>query len=151
MKLIRDQKGQSLPEVLIALAILGIVAVTFLTALSTASTSIIVADEHSTAESLSRSELEYIKNANYIPYSISGHEEYGFITKCPAGVCANGYGGYTIEVTTVPIDPQTHEPYAYHSEGDYYAADMGLQEITVVIKHHGDLVLTTTNYKALRR
>ena len=44
-----NSKGQTLIEVLIALAILGIVVVAFMTALTTASRAIIVADEHTTA------------------------------------------------------------------------------------------------------
>jgi len=58
---IGEQKGQILIEVLVALAILGIVAVAFLTALTTTSLALIVADRKTTAESLTRSEFEYIE------------------------------------------------------------------------------------------
>jgi type II secretory pathway pseudopilin PulG len=60
-----DQKGQILIEVLVALAILGIVAVAFLTALTTTSVALIIADQKTTANSLTRSELEYIQNSEY--------------------------------------------------------------------------------------
>ena len=51
---IGSSRGFTLVEVLIALAILGIVAVAFLSALATASTALILADERTTAESLTR-------------------------------------------------------------------------------------------------
>ena len=61
----KNEKGFTLIEVLVALAILGLIAVTFLMALSTASKAIIIADERTTAESLARSQMEYIKEQDY--------------------------------------------------------------------------------------
>ena len=65
MKLVSGQKGTTLIEVLIAIAILGMIAVPFLTALSTSSRGIIIADERTTAESLVRSEIEYVRSQEY--------------------------------------------------------------------------------------
>ncbi|MEA3442624.1 MAG: prepilin-type N-terminal cleavage/methylation domain-containing protein [Chloroflexota bacterium] len=152
----KRQKGQSLIEVLIALAILGIVAVAFLTALSTASKSIIVSDEMTTAESLARSELEYVKSQDYIDYSKDFSERepdvYGRIAIPPELV-----GYYTLEATAEPInpsdqtDPETnpvtpsHQPYP--AAAGVYQKDAGLQQITVKVYHQGKLVLTTSDYK----
>jgi len=65
MKLVSGQKGTTLIEVLIAIAILGMIAVPFLTALSTSSRALIIADERTTAESLVRSQMEYVKSQEY--------------------------------------------------------------------------------------
>ena len=65
MKLVSGQKGTTLIEVLIAIAILGMIAAPFLTALSTSSRALIVADERTTAESLVRSQIEYVRSQEY--------------------------------------------------------------------------------------
>lgn len=65
IKRLRKQRGFTLIEVIIAMALLGIIAIAFLGALATASSSIIIADERTTAESLARSQMEYAKNQDY--------------------------------------------------------------------------------------
>jgi len=65
MKLVSGQKGTTLIEVLIAIAILGMIAVPFLTALSTSSRALIIADERTTTESLIRSQIEYVRSQEY--------------------------------------------------------------------------------------
>ena len=62
---IKNERGIGLIEVLIALAILGIVAAAFLSGLATASKAIYIADVRTTAESLARSQMEYVKNQPY--------------------------------------------------------------------------------------
>jgi len=87
-KLNRNQKGLTLIEVLIAIAILGMIAVPFLTALSTSSRALIIADERTTAESLVRTEMEYVKNSTY--NSTFSYQD-------------SHYAGYSVNVTGVPI------------------------------------------------
>jgi len=65
MKLVSGQKGTTLIEVLIAIAILGVISVPFLTALSTSSRALIIADERTTTESLIRSQIEYVRSQEY--------------------------------------------------------------------------------------
>jgi len=146
MKLISGQKGQTLIEVLIAIALLGMIAVPFLTALSTSSRGIIIADEKTTAESLVRSEMEYVKNS---PYNSTG-----FSYEIPA--TANNtppwdpsrtalddrYAGYSVNVTGVPIDPDTGEALS--------SGDKNIQNITVEVYHGNESVLTTSTYKVER-
>ena len=55
------ESGVTLIETLVALAILAVVAVAFVSGLATASKATIIANEQSTAESLARSQLESIK------------------------------------------------------------------------------------------
>ena len=61
----KGERGVGLIEVLIALAILGLVAAAFLSGLATATKAVFIADERTTAESLARSQMEYVKNQGY--------------------------------------------------------------------------------------
>lgn len=73
-------RGFSLIEVSIAIALIGIVVVGILSALSYASMVLIIADRRATAESLAKSQIEYIKNQPYIDYSDPEHNDYNRIT-----------------------------------------------------------------------
>jgi len=117
----RSEKGQLLIEVLVAMAILGIVAVAFLTALTTSAMAIILADENTMAESLTRTELENITNR---PYPIPP-------------VSVKSVLGYEVNTTAVYIDKY----------GSPSGTDLGMQQITVEIRHQDKLVLTTSAYK----
>lgn len=57
--------GTSLVETAVALALLGIIAVTFLSGVATTSTSRLVADEHASARILAESQMETIKKETY--------------------------------------------------------------------------------------
>jgi len=119
MKLIRGQKGQTLIEVLIAIALLGMIAVPFLTALSTSSRALIIADERTTAESLVRSEIEYVKSQEY-----------------------NATGNYTdIADADIPVGFDV-------SLSNVTNLEDGLQKITVTVWRDGEVVLVTSTYKA---
>ena len=137
MMLMQGQKGQSLIEVLVALAILGVVAVAFLTALTTGSTAIIIADERTTAESLARSELEYIKNSDYD--ADNNPPQY---TEDPS---LSYPADYSISIEAIRLDPY----------GDGTDNDDGIQKITVKVYHNAtpnpeDLILITSTYKVNR-
>jgi prepilin-type N-terminal cleavage/methylation domain-containing protein len=125
-------RGFTLIEVTIAIALLGIVAVTILTALSNASMALIIADRRATAESLARSQMEYVKNQGYqglyIDYSESGHGEYAEI---------GGYtGNYDVDTAVEPIDPDTYAPYTYYEAQGRFEADDGIQKITVTVTYY---------------
>ena len=62
----KSERGFTLIEVLIALGVLGIIAATFLTALAVSGNSVILTDEKATAESIARSQMEYIREQQYI-------------------------------------------------------------------------------------
>ena len=119
--MIKNEKGLSLLEVIIAIALIGIIAVSVCYALTIASRALFIADERATAESLARSQMEYIKDSDYIDYSVSVHEYYGELT----------LDGYSINIA---VDPLTE----------------GLQKITVYIYHpedNADPLLTLEGYK----
>ena len=145
--LVRKEKGFSLIEVLVALAILGLIGAAFLMALATASKAIIIADERTTAESLARSQIEFVKSQDYIDYHLHDPSEvYLEITPLPTN--------YSIVFIAEPIDPTTGLPYTGPDgdpDGDgVYGQDDGIQRITVTVSHQGNTVLTLEGYKVDR-
>lgn len=128
------EAGVSLIETVIALALLGLISAAFLSGLATGSKGTVIADEQATAESLVRSEIEYIKNQAYIDYADPGHGSYTLITTP---------GDYSVEVTVIPLDPDTGLPLGPNE-------DQSLQKITVTAKRNGNSVLTIADYKVDR-
>jgi len=115
----KDEKGFSLMEVALAIALLGIVAVAYLGALATGSRAIIIADERATAESLARTQMEYVRQQSYDANLDHVTPQYATIPEedIPAG--------YEIDVGAVRLDPCD----------DGTTNDDGIQSITVTIKH----------------
>jgi len=81
--------GTSLVEVLVALALLGIIGAGFLGATATTSTSRMIADEHVSAKILAESTMDYLKKA---PFSAS------YNVTVP-----DGYAGYSVNLTVDDI------------------------------------------------
>jgi len=124
-----SSRGLTLIEVLIALALVGIIAIAFLSALSTASMALILADERATAESLARSQLEYVKNQQYD--DINNPPQYIPLPEIP--------DGYDIVITAERLDPNN----------DGIANDDGIQKITITVKRDDPVkeVITLEGYK----
>lgn len=121
----KDQKGFSLISVMIAVALLGIIAASFLGALGTASRVLFTVDERETAKNLAESQMECVKEQAYA------------LTYSPAAI-PDEYAGYSVEVSA-----------------DEDEVKVGLQVITVKIYHHDDAhanppVLTLEDYKVDR-
>jgi len=136
-----SSRGFSLIEVVIAIALIGIIAVAIMGSLSYASTVLIITDRQATAESLARSQLEFVKNQYYIDYSDPDRDpaDYAVIPEYPEG--------YTIEIVAEPIDPDTYEPYPYIEEDGAFYKDDGIQKITVTVSHDGKAIITLEGYK----
>jgi len=130
-------RGFTLIEVVIAIALMGTIAIAILGALSSASLALITADKRATAESLARSQLEFVKNQPYIDYSESGHDDYDVIDGNP----------YTVEVVVQPIDPDTYQPYPYLEGDGRFQQDDGIQQITVTVSRDGKAIITLEGYK----
>lgn len=123
----------TLVEVLIALAILGVTAVTFLSGLTGNLKGTMITQEQTIAESLARSQLESIRNADY---NTDDPPTYEIITIPPEEVTA----GYAIIIAVELLDP----------EGDGLYDDDGLQKVTVTVKRGAKSLLTVEDYKAFK-
>ena len=129
-----NEKGLTLIETLVALAILGAVAVVFITSLTTSIQTAAVSQERVVAESLAKSTMEFIKNSEY-DYT---NDPPDYMVDPNLAIPA----GYSIPdpVTAERLDP----------DEDGLDDDDGIQKITVTIIHNGDTVLTLENYKVDR-
>ena len=116
----------TLIETVVALAILGAISVTFLSGLATTSKATFTADEQTTAESLARSQMECVKNTDYV-YDAAQYSP----APIPSG---KDYINYSVVITAEPL----HNP------------DDGIQKITVTIKHSDKLLITLKDYKVDR-
>ena len=135
-KLRRDETGVALFETLSALVLLGLIAVAFISGLATAARATLIADEQATAESLARSEMEYVKSQGYATALWS----YELPTTPPtwdeSHALPAGHNGYTVNVTAELLDG--HE------------LDDDIRKITVTVEHGDKLVLTLEDYKVKR-
>jgi len=122
-------RGFTLIEVLLAIALLGVIAIAFMSALSTASTVLIIADERTTAESLARRQMEYVKNQGYRPESVVTDPIYQKIGGIPEGYSigsVNRDGDIVADIVGIPWDSENSKP---------VDTDIGLQKIALVITH----------------
>ena len=134
-KLKGSETGVTLIETLVALALIGIISVAFLSGLATAAKATFIADERATAESLARSQIEYVLSQGYITNPGPGaYEE----------IETPDNSNYDVEIYATPIDPVTGEPIIPPSE------DEGIQKITVTVTRGGKTVLTVDAYKVDR-
>lgn len=118
---IRNERGIGLAESLVAIAIIGITAVAFMTALSTGALAVRESDQEAVAQQLGRTQLEYLKS---LPYDATG-ATYPTVDTPP---------GYTISLET---------------DASIYT-DTDIQELTVTIYRDSESILTVAAYKVKR-
>ena len=134
MKVRNSQKGFLLIEILVGLALMGIIAAGFTNGLSTTFKGVTVSQERVSAESLAKSQIEYIKIQDYIPVA-----KYDPVTNCyelidiPADLVA---AGYTVEINSPVV------------VSGFEAGNFELQSVTAVIKRNGEKVFTISTYRA---
>ncbi len=142
--LVRNEKGFTFVEVLIAILVMSVFALTFMMGLAASSHAVIVADKRITAESIARSQLERIKNVAYIPPT-NGEAAYPQITTSSGlTIWSLNYAGEEVggtEVIAIAWN-QANDSVAAPSEGD-----TGLQKVTVIIKSGDDSVFVLEGYK----
>ena len=117
-----SEKGASLVESLIAVAIMAIAVTAFLAAFSTGSLAVRRADKGVTAENLARSQLEYTKSQAYVVAPAS----YNTLTPVPAG--------YSISSDATSIAGR----------------DANIQKITVTATRDGNVLLVLEAFKLNR-
>jgi len=120
----------TLLETLVALAILGTIAVSFLSGVGISSKAVYIADERATAENLARSQMEWAKNASY-SYNATSNATCYSVAPIPAD---KDYINYSANITAEPL----HNP------------DDGIQKITVTITRSGKVVFKLESYKVDR-
>ena len=139
----KSEKGFSLIGVIIAIALVGIIAIAFLGGLANASKTLFIADERATANNLAESQIEYVKNQDYIAALEGGEATYNNIDE-PLGyaVMSINRNSETVEeIIGVPWDTQNNQP---------LTTDDGIQKVVVVIKHLGKEVIGLESYKVNR-
>jgi len=124
----RGESGIALLETLVALAILGIISVAFLSGLTTTSQAAIISDRRATAESLAQSQMESVKNAacDYVPEATQYTP-----TQIPDDV---SYTGFSAAIVAEAIE----------------SPDDGVQKITVTITRFGEDIYVLQGYKVDR-
>ena len=122
----RGESGVAFLETLVALAVLGVVSVAFLSGLATTSRAGALADRMVAAESLAQSQMELVKRADYVP---------GATSYTPAPIPGDeSYLGFSAEVSAEPLN----------------SPDDGVQKITVTIRRSGADVYLLQGYKVDR-
>jgi len=125
--LARTELGFAMIEIVVALAIIGIAGVCFLTALTTVSKSTVTVDECSIAQSLAVSQLEYAISQSYD--DTGNPPQYTALNDAP--------DGWSVSVSATRLDP----------ENDGTGDDDGIQEVTVLVNLHSQQVVELTSRK----
>jgi len=113
--------GFTFIEGVIALALFAIIGIAFAGGLGTASRAVLTGDIRTNAESLARTQMEYVKSQDY-----------------------NSAGDYTLQVL-----PE-YEEAGYSAALDAVELEEGLQKITVTVSHMDEQVISLEGYKVER-
>ena len=137
-----NERGASLVEVLVSVAIIAIILTIFLSALSAASLSVAVVRERVTAENLARAQLECIQDHPYI----EGATPISYTNVCTVTVPA--LPSYHSDLSiSYWYSPTAQQPFTTTHRLDL---DLGMQWITVTIFYKSEPVFTIGNYKVDR-
>jgi len=137
-------RGFSMLEVVIAIALLGIIAVSVLSALQTAALALISADQRATSESIARSQMEYVKVQGYEEAPNGGEVTYEKIEINPDE--SPGYTIWSVNRDDEVVADVIGVPWDSGNSTAMYQ-DKGLQRIKVVIKHDDKVLATLEDFK----
>ena len=144
-----QSRGQILIEALIGLAVLGLIAITFIGAMYTSLHAAQIADERAAALTLAKSEIEFVRDQAYSDgdwaYSLSTTErsaspEPSWWTTSPPPLLSAEFDGYSVDMAGV-------------SDIDLDGAggpDEGIRTITAIARHHGEAIVTLEDYEVDR-
>jgi prepilin-type N-terminal cleavage/methylation domain-containing protein len=121
--MIKNQKGFSLLEVILAIAIMGIVSVAFLGGLSNASKSLAFTNQRQRAKTFAEHQLEYVRSLTYHAPLVGGYDY------PPDTSISSEYPDYTATIKAYPISSR----------------DNNIEKIIVVVSFKGTPVLLTGN------
>ena len=122
----KAESGIALLEVLVAVGLLGIVAVVFLSGVATTTKANVINDEQATAESLARTQMDYIKGLTYVPQAT---------TYTPKAIPTGGdFDNYTASIVAQPLN----------------SPDDGIQKIIVTISRYSKQLFILQDYKVNR-
>ena len=127
-----SSRGFSMLEVVIAIALLGIIAVSVLTALQTAAMALISADRRATAESIARTQMEYVRYSGYDDILEEGHPEYGLDPQIEDTLPPD----FSVVTTAIRLNKDENP-----------SDDDGIQQITVTVSHEDVVVVTLEDFK----
>lgn len=120
----KSQKGFTLLEVLIALAIIGITAAGFMGALTTSTQTAMKTDQIDTARTIAQTQMEYVKKQAFSAAGSYSRND----------SIMEEYPNYTAVISTSPA-----------AERDSY-----IQKITVTVSYNGRTIATLEDFKAKR-
>jgi prepilin-type N-terminal cleavage/methylation domain-containing protein len=109
--LIREQRGLTLLETLIAIGILAVIGSAFLTALNTTSKSTSLYERRVAATNLAHSQMEEIKAMSYDP-----NGNYPVIVNLPPS--------YIMSISTVEVEANKQEVTVKVTQGEHYLLEL---------------------------
>ena len=127
-----SSRGFSMLEVVIAIALLGIIAVSVLTALQTAALALISADRRATAENLARTQMEWVRYSNYDDLLEEGHPQYSLDPQ----IDNIRPPDFSVVTTAIRLNKDENPD-----------DDDGIQQITVTVSHEDRIVVTLEDFK----
>lgn len=147
-RIIKNQKGFTLIEAVLGIALLSIVAVAILGGVSTSFSADATADKQSTAVSIAIEQIEYLHTQVYIVAPSGSEVIYQKIASVPANFSIWSYNRAGILVSDIVGVPWTSS--IDNTEG--FVADDSLEEATMqkialVIKQGNNEVFTIETYK----
>ena len=135
----KNEKGFTLLETLVALALMGIIAAGVITGLATTFKAGWISQERVVAENLAKSQWEHIRAQDYIPTAVYNPDD-----------PANSYELITLsdDLVTKEYAIEIEPPQTITNPSDDYGVE--LQRLSIVIKRDSKLLLTLSDYRAGR-
>jgi prepilin-type N-terminal cleavage/methylation domain-containing protein len=134
LKLKKTEAGFTLVEILIAVLLMSLVGLGLFTALAFSSKHTINSDVRATAESIARTEMEYLKDPITVAYDATNNPPQ-YTAKTMASLGMNSR--WSITTAFSRLDPK----------GDGTSNDDGIQKLSVTVIYNGTAVLTVEGYK----